>query len=166
MWLLAHKTASSSHRSVFSSHHELRRDRQNFIHQVAGLWIVSYGCVNRLRPFQVTAIELRVCVGLWERHWERRREQNLSKSQRSQCPHHMLWQSLLSLSVRQKGDKDDTQQLSLFMNPIKSKEIFDMYSDTAFYWCWEGVYNITYSSAFQEIRARTGLVLVTLESTP
>lgn len=65
MWLLAHKTASSSHRSIFSSHHELRRDRQNFIHQVAGLWIVSYGCVNRLRPFQVTAIELRVCVGLW-----------------------------------------------------------------------------------------------------
>lgn len=166
MWLLAHKTASSSHRSIFCSHHELRRDRQNFIHQVAGLWILSYGCVNRLHPFQVTAIELRVCVGLWERHWERRREQNLSKSQRSQCSHHMVWQSLLSLSVRQKGDKDDTQQLSLFMNPIKSEQIFDMYSDTAFYWYWEGVYNIKYSSAFQEIRARTGLVLVTLESTP
>ena len=53
MWVLAHEAASSSRISIFSSHHELRRDRQNFIHQVAGLWIVNYGCVNRSIRFKL-----------------------------------------------------------------------------------------------------------------
>lgn len=41
-----YEAASGSHRSILSSHHELRKDRQNLIYQVAGLWTVNYGCVN------------------------------------------------------------------------------------------------------------------------
>ena len=69
----------------------------------------------------------------------------------------MVWQSLLSHSMRQKGDTDDTQQCSPLVTPIKSEQIFDMYFDTIFYWYWRGVHNIEYSSAFQEIRARAVL---------
>lgn len=65
----------------------------------------------------------------------------------------MVWQSLLSHSVRQKGDIADTQQSSLLMTPIKFEHIFDMYFDTVFYWYWRGVRNIKHSSAFQEISA-------------
>ena len=66
----------------------------------------------------------------------------------------MLWQSLLSHSMRLKADIDDTQQSIPLMTPIKSQQIFDMYFDTIFYWYWRGVSNIKNSSAFQQIRTR------------
>lgn len=53
MWLMAYEAVSGSHRSIFSSHHILQRDRQNFIHQVAGLWIVNYSFVNRSIRFKL-----------------------------------------------------------------------------------------------------------------
>lgn len=159
MWLLAHEITSSSHRSIFSSRHELERDRQSFIHQVAGLWIVNYGSVYWPIRFKLPWYNYGpvLAYGTDSRRATERLQQNLSKSQRSQCSLHMVWQSYLSHSVKQNGDTDDTKSSSLLATPIKSKQIFDMYFDTLFYWYWRRVPNIHCSSAFLEIRVKAVL---------
>lgn len=137
------KTNHNSSRSVFFHHH--------FIYQVAGLWRVNYGCVNLSTRFKLP----HPCYGSIVAHGSSSKKEQQRSSRltwgRSQRSRHMVWQSLLSCSVKREGDIDDTQWFSLFMTPIKFQHFFDMYVDTILESYCMSVCNISYRCAFQKI---------------
>lgn len=109
-------------RSVFSNQH--------FMYQVAGLWRMNYDCVNLSTRFKLP----HDCYGSIVAHGsgskkEKQRSSRLTRG-RSQWTRHMVWQSLLSCSVKREGDIDNMQRFSLFVTPIKFQHFFDMYFDS------------------------------------
>ena len=145
--------------SIFSAHHELQRDRQNIIRQVAGLWIVNYGCVNRSLRFKLRRYS-HGSVSAYESDSNREQQRGFRRTWVRVKDHSALIICCDNPSCLSRGGKRETQMTRgsparswPLLNPSKSLicTLIPYFIDT------EGVF-VIWSTVLHTRRSEQGLV--------